>query len=242
MHDPALPTRRRPAHTRVAALALLASSAPLLTACAATPPRHDWTTLAPGLRLDPDARAVEFDATVAMDCHNPTTPDVYLELIACSPDTREHEALVVTDIPPSLIHAALLAAGLEHGAPGELATGSPPSGDRVTVELIAGRASTATDWITDAPTRTRTPPHDFVFAGSRLATRTTGGETREVYDADGTGVIIGLTTFGSELIAHVPLISPDASTDEPVWIADPRVVPDIGTPVRVRITATNRSD
>ncbi len=207
-----------------------------LTACTTTTREPDWTTLTPALRLDRATHTVEFDARVAMDCHNPATPDVYLELIACAPDTREHEALVVTDVPPSLIHAALLAAGLEPGSPGVLATGAPPTGAPVTIEFSTNSTSPATDWITDAPTRSRRPDQCFVFAGSRIATRTINGQTREVYDADGTGVILGLTTFGSEVIAHEPLISPDASTDEPVWIADPRIVPDIGTPVRVRIT------
>ena len=235
MHD------SRTTAPRVARNALLLAITAVLPACSTVQPPHapqDWTALAPGLRIDRAARVVEFDATVAMDCHHPDTPDVYLELIACAPDTREHESLVVTTVPPSMIHAALLTIDAEPGAPASLRNGTPPTGEAVRVEFITDRDRPidATDWIIDAPTRSRRPEHRFVFAGSRIATRTVNGEPREYYDADGTGVIIGLATFGSELIAYEPLINPDATIDEPVWIADPDSVPAIGRKVRVRIT------
>lgn len=177
-----------------------------------------------------------------MDCHNPRTPDVYLELVACSPDTREHESLVVTDATPSLIHAALLAVGLEPGSPANLSAAAQPTGDPITVTLITDADTTeadddttatpATAWITDATTRTQHPDFTFVFAGSRQARP----NAPIAYDADGTGVIVGLTTFGSEVIANTTLINPQADIDEPIWIADPRTVPTIGTPVRVRLS------
>lgn len=43
---------------------------------------------------------------------------VYLEVIACTADTKEHEALIVTTAKPAHIHAALLLLGLEPGEPG----------------------------------------------------------------------------------------------------------------------------
>jgi hypothetical protein len=253
--------RRRSGHSRTAAptpspirgSALTLAALVLIGAPLEGLPRdapNEWTALSPGLRIDRVAQTVEFDATVALDCHNPTTPDAYLELIACAPDTREHEALVVTSVTPSLIHAALLAAGATPGAPGDLATGAPPTGDAISIAFItepveqtsgqtARRATApraapvpATNWITDAPTRSRRPTDTFVFAGSRIVER----RRAEVYDADGTGVILGLATFGSEVVAFVPLISPAATIDEPVWIADPRTTPTIGTPVRVRLS------
>ena len=54
---------------------------------------------------------VEIRAVVCLDAG-------WLEQIACSPGTREHEALVVVEIPPSDVHAALLSAGFEPGSPG----------------------------------------------------------------------------------------------------------------------------
>ena len=236
------------------ALALPILAACVLTACQSPPPHHNagsdagadtspaphshtWIDLTPHIRIDRDSLTVEFDARVAMDCHNPTTPDVYLELIACSPDTREHESLVVTDATPSLIHAALLTVGLEPGSPANLSAATPPSGGPITVTLITDTndnttATPANAWITDATTRTQHPDFTFVFAGSRQARP----NAPIAYDADGTGVIVGLTTFGSEVIANTALINPQADIDEPLWIADPRTVPPINTPVRVRLS------
>lgn len=77
-------------------------------------------TLFPGVRVDRTNKLVEFDATVPIDAHDKDAPNVYLELIACTPDTREHEALLMTTAKAAHIHAALLLIGLEPGAPGRL--------------------------------------------------------------------------------------------------------------------------
>lgn len=213
----------------------------LLGGCSSVPGRAvelDLIEFLPGVRIDRTARVVEFDGVVAVDAYHPETPDVYLELIVCSPDTREHESLVVTEASPSLIHAALLAVGVEPGAPGgfvESADGIErvePLGDRVRVELItSGGTALSGSWI-----RTRDggriEPLAFVFAGSRESDR--GGAIR--YDADGTGVVIGLATFGSEVIAPARVISPESAIDEPTLLARRGVIPERGTPVTVRVT------
>ena len=61
------------------------------------------------------------------------------------------------------------------------------------------------------------------------------GKSTEVYDADGTGVVVGLCCFGSETIAWSRTFSPDASVDEPEWVADFTKTPPPGTAVRVRV-------
>ncbi len=221
---------------RAEPLAEISPRAPAETPAA--PPESGWIVLSPGLRIDRTRSLLEFDGVVSVDCHNPTTPDVYLELVACSPDTREHESLVVTAVPPSLIHAGLLALGFEPGRPGGVVATDAgirreaPSGDPLSVELVAdGRSSPASSWITDVRTRREHPPGGWIFTGSRIVER--GGE--RVYDADGTGTIIGLTTFGSETIAYSRPISPDSWVDDPLWIADAGAVPARGTPVIVRL-------
>lgn len=205
-----------------------------------------FVELAPGLRLDARAKVVEFDGSVAVDAHDPRTPDVYLELLVCAPDTREHESLVVTGVPASAIHAALLAAGLDPGGPGrvvQLRGGTierrPATGDGVRVEFMvqdadgAWRAHDPASWVVRRGSNERADWGGMVFAGSRFVMR--GG--RERYDADGTGVIVGLTTFGSEVIAPVRTVSPDSWVDEPAWLADADAMPARGTPVRVRVSA-----
>lgn len=208
---------------------------------------HDLTEILDGVRIDPERRLVEFDAVVAVDCHDPETPVVYLEVICCTPDTREHEALVVTRIPPSFVHAALLAVGGEPGRPGgwrregETIVPTPPSGSRVLISFVvrdgAGRevVHDPAEWIVQLDTgrtlREVMADTAWVFAGSRL--REFGG--REVYDADGTGQLIGLHTFGSETIAWMHIESPEAAIDEPQWLTNNDLLPAIGTPVVVRL-------
>lgn len=203
---------------------------------AAAEPR--WIQPTPGLRVDPAARVVEFEGRVAIDCHDPETPHVYLELVVCAPDTREHESLVVTDVAPSALHAALLVIGLEPGHPALFDRGNrpiPAAGDAVIVELVTadGRASPVREWIESVRTGENLPRWEWVFAGSRLAVR----EGREWYDAEGTGVVVGLAAFGSEVIGPVKAFSPEASVEEPVWIADADRVPRRFEPVTVRVRA-----
>jgi hypothetical protein len=204
--------------------------------------------LFPHVRADVAAKLIEFDGTVPINCHDPRTPRVYLEVTVCTPDTKEHETLVVTPARPSHVHAALLAAGFNAGSPGSWTwdgkkiTPHPPTGDGLEV-LIAytdksGREveAPATSWIVNADNGARfNAGRDggFVFAGSGIVKR----QGREVYDADGSGLLIGLTTFGSEAIAWSQVISPEAEVAEPEWIADPKVVPEFGTAVVVRIRA-----
>lgn len=201
----------------------------------------------PHVRVDRSAGIVEFDGEVPIDCHIASAPVVYLELIACTHDTREHEALIVTSAKPSHIHAALLMLGLEPGKPAtwtRRADGSlephPPSGAELTVEFVTRDASgaevvtTPMQWITHAKSGEPFPAGQFVFAGSVFVKRQ--GEER--YDADWSGTLVGLTTFGTEVIAWKNVISPDSWVDEPVWIADSRIVPKVGDAVVVRLRST----
>ncbi|MFG0306801.1 MAG: YdjY domain-containing protein [Phycisphaerales bacterium JB040] len=240
----------------------LACSAGLLAlaGCAGPPPApsFDWTELGAGLRIDPGRRVVEFDGTVATDVHDPITPTVWLELFVTGPDTREHESLVVTRVPPSLIHAALLAVGAEPGSPGRVrmeddggVTRRPATGDPVRVEFVLAHGTTVggvhdpASWVvhetTGEPLADSEPWGDggFVFAGSRVVVRggqTGGGGGREVYDADMTGVVVPLTTFGSGVIAPRLTLSHASDLDEPVWVARRERVPAFGVPVTVRVT------
>lgn len=205
--------------------------------------------LFPGIRVDAGAKLVEFDGIVPVNCHDPATPDVYLELIACTPDTREHESLVMTRVKPSNLHAALLAVGLNSGKPGswlfenKTLTPVPPAGDGVDVRIAYRGADAreiecaASEWVVHIQSGEMLKPGNdgtsWVFAGSVFATR----QGREVYDADGTGTVIGLCTFGSEVVAWHQTVSPEAMVNEPVWIANRAKVPAAGTAVVVRLRA-----
>lgn len=197
----------------------------------------------PGVRVDAAAKTVEFDAEVPIDCHNAKTPRVYLEVIACTPNSKEHETLVVTKALPSNIHAALLLCGLEPGKAGswtwdgKVMTTHPPTGAEVNVTFTwrdssgKTRSAPALDWVSDSDGKRR-PGGSFVFAGSRIV----NWQGQDYYDADGTGTLIGLTTFGSETVALTEVHSPESEVEEPEWIADRSIVPERKTPVVVRIS------
>lgn len=221
----------------------------------AEPPKQDgpkFIEAFPHVRMDIERGILEFDGFVPIDCHHPETPDVYLEVIVCTIDFREHEALVATQAKGSHIHAALLAMGLEPGSIASWRDGEPvaPSGPEVRIELIVpGMPDLPTDpreWIRSvnreqtlaAWEAERKSPSRWVFAGSEMVHR--GG--RDVYAADGTGQIIGMHTFGSEVIAWTTVLSHEAAVETPEWIADARIVPVVRTPVVVRISRVVQTD
>jgi hypothetical protein len=194
--------------------------------------------------IDTAAGYVEVDGTIPIDVNNAETPRVYLEVFVCTPDTKEHESVVVTKAKPSHVHAALLLLGIEPGKPGEWnwddakLRAIPPEGPQLNVDLIdpaTGRVTPLARCATSVRDQTsladRKDGH-FVFAGSRVVKRKTG----EVYWADGDGTLMGLTAFGGETIAWSEMFSHDSAIEEPHWIADKAFVPPVGTPVVVRIS------
>ncbi|MEQ9617306.1 MAG: YdjY domain-containing protein [Phycisphaerales bacterium] len=197
----------------------------------------------PGVRALPSNGVVEIDAVTTPFFDSFEEGEIFLEVVACSPNSREHETLVITTAKASDVHAALLLAGFEPGSPavwrveGGRAVATPPSGDRLELVFIyddaRGRAVRAkpSDWIVHAETGERPANDGFVFAGSRIVRYE--GERR--YDADWTGTIVGLASFGGEVIAFPDVFSPDSAIDAPVWIADQSAVPAGDVPVVIEI-------
>ena len=192
--------------------------------------------LLPGIRVAEGV--VEFDGTVSIDAHHPDTPDVYLEMFITAPDSREHESLVVSNIKASNLHAGLLAAGFESGAPitrNELNEVVPAHGNPLIITVAIQDDSPCfvpiTDWVMHVDTEEELIHSEkwdgFVFAGSAF--------TKRGYEADGTGTLVSLTSFGDEVIAPAWTISHLAEIDEPVWIANRDRVPERNTQVIVRI-------
>lgn len=206
----------------------------------------------PGVRLDAQAGVVEVEGRVAIDVHDPQTPDVYLELIACTQHTREHESLVVINATAAEVHAALLLLGLEPGRPGGWLRKDggvepvEPQGDPVRVRLMldAGVESSAVapeQWI-KVQKQDGVPaacdPFEFVFAGSGF--RTFEGVDRYLGDVEGT--VVGLTTFGTEVVAPRAMHNPDSAVETPTLMARNDAIPAVGTPVTVRFERpTDRS-
>ncbi|MDX2017351.1 MAG: YdjY domain-containing protein [Planctomycetota bacterium] len=208
-----------------------------------------WVELSPGLRVQRESRTLELDGFVPIDATNPDTPRIFLEVVVCTPNTREHEALVMTRVKPSAVHAALLALGLEPGAPGAIRVergeirAVDPTGPELDVTIITpdGVEHDAREWVVHFKSGESLaklkPKHRFVFAGSRFVAPKSVTPGPERYDADDEGLLVGLHTFGGETVAFARAMSPETRLEPAEWIADRSRVPAYGTPIRVRIRA-----
>jgi len=209
--------------------------------CGSTPkaPPDSPVIEADGVTIWP--HRVEVQALVCLD-------EGWLEQIACSPGTREHEALVVVEIPPSDLHAALLAAGFEPGSPGHwtddgsVVTAVPPSGDRVRIEVRRQRDGRTVQepigaWMIGAIHGEPFPETHWVFAGSAFAENPDWMGPGEHYVADLSGSVIGLVTFGDEVIGFETVMADQEAVEPMQWKVNTDHVPPIGTTVTLILTA-----
>lgn len=229
--------RKRSTIVGAAALSCAVIAAPL--------PADRGPDAMPHIRLNAAEKTVEIDGVVSLQFDDPPGARIFLEQVACIPDTKEHESLVVTRAKPSQVHAALLAIGLEPGKPATWTQEEgrvvphPPEGPAVRVEFVytddAGQrvVKTPADWIVNAKDGKAWPEGDFVFAGSVLRER----DGRSLYLADTEGTLVGLTSFGTEVVAWPRVFNPDSAIDEPEWIARGDGIPKGGTAVVIRLTA-----
>lgn len=228
-----------------------------LSACAAKPAataaadnaapamESAWTELSPQIRINRAAVALEFRATAVIETG-------FLEEYVCTVGTREHESLFAFDGKASEIHAAMLLAGFVPGEPGrwrEVPTDdgslrlelSQPTGNdvRITVRLPDGVEHPPEWFVRRAPideggARSAAPPTRFRFAGSRFRTDRKSG--REFYLADGSGSLVGLVTFGDEVIAPMEVIPDQVSAAQPIWEVFSERMPKPGTEVTISIS------
>lgn len=197
----------------------------------AAPAKLAVVVLSPSLRVDRAASQVEVDGFISLDAGA-------LEQIACARGTREHESIFVPEPRPSEIHAALLLAGFEPGAPGQwrfTADGTleliDPTGDEIEVLLRHGDGAfePIARFVRDGRSAAPFPDRPFVFAGSRLAPNPPSFGPGTHYVADYTGSVVGLVTFGDEMIAWREVIPDREEVAAPVWQANPLRLPAPGT-------------
>ena len=238
-------------------LALLCA---MLSACAAKPSvtvvagsalpatESAWSELSPRIRINRAAVALEFKATAVIETG-------FLEEYVCTVGTREHESLFAFDGKASEIHAAMLLAGFVPGEPGrwrevpaddgslQLELAKPTGNDvRVMVRLPNGVEHPPEWFVRRAPideggAQSSAPPTRFRFAGSRFRTDRRSG--REFYLADGSGSLIGLVTFGDEVIAPIEVIPDQVSAAQPIWEVFSERMPRAGTEVTILLSLGN---
>ena len=225
----------------------------------AWPPFRDFEVAKPAepiqpfdhITVDLASRTVMIDAIVCLDVG-------WLEQVLCGAGSREHESLVVTEAKPQHIHAALLMVDFTSGKPGEWhysddgVTVTQPSGDEIIVEVqyIKEDGSITTHsirkWIRDHKHEKEFPKDNWVFAGSQLRQPTERmkerGMTSEIYVADFSGSIIGLVTFGDEVIGFPEVLPDEVAAAPPEWEVNTDTIPPLGTKVKVILRPTQLSD
>jgi len=196
----------------------------------------------PGVRVRVNPPTVEIESVRCLDVG-------WLEQVACMPGTREHEALVVVDAKPSHVHAGMLMAGFEPGAPGKWIYHDeekrievlPPTGALLKITMryeSDGKIveEPASAWIRDHLGEQEFPNDAWVFAGSLFEKNPEFMGPGEHYVADQTGSIIGLVTFGDEVIAYSSVIADQVDVQPAEWEVDDAAAPPIDTKVTIVIT------
>jgi hypothetical protein len=201
---------------------------------AAPADRHpDLTRLSPSAEIwiDPARKEVIVGGAIALDRG-------MIEVFACPKHTKEHEAIVATNAPARLVHAALLAIGLEPGRPvsfdPDYAAAQGPA-----VEVLvrwhdaAGRPQQrrAQELIRSTDTRAALDA-DWVFAGSVFWKDPTDGQ--EYYQADG-GDLICVSNFPTATL-DLPIESSQANDALLFEVFEDRVPPR-GTEVELVLSA-----
>ena len=77
-------------------------------------------------------------------------------------------------------------------------------------------------------------PHlPWVFGGSIIAPNPKAMGPGEHYVADYSGSIIGLVTFGDEVLGFSKVLADEESVQAPEWEVNPKTIPPVGTEVTV---------
>ncbi len=191
-------------------------------------PENKAKPFAPGVRIDWQQRLVEVDVEVVLR-------NGALELLACSPRTREHESILTVRARPMHVFQAMGLIGLKPGTPMRYDQSRDrrlaPTGETLDLQVSCGkgkekRVGPVERWLLDV--RRGRPPErlNWVFAGSP-----TLPDGRFAADVEGT--VVCVVDFESALIALGSLHSADT---ELLWLAaNTEAIPPIGTPCTLLI-------
>ena len=177
---------------------------------------------ASGVRIDWRRGVVEVDVEVVLR----TGP---LELLACSPRTREHESILAVRARPMHIYQAMGLVGMKPGSPTRYDEAQQewlaPSGDALELRIrIAGADSTESipveNWLLDVTTNRPPKSLDWVFAGSLS---TPSGR----FGADSDGTVVCVVDFETALITVAARHSAD---NDRLWLAaNTKAIPPVAT-------------
>jgi len=206
----------------------------------------------PGLVLNFQKRCVDIEASICLDRG-------FLELIACTKGSKEHESIVAIKARPMHIHASLLLLGVKPGNPAMQKPINkektrwvhlPPAGDPVGVYLVFKNKKGKTverpisDFVARSDKRLDEKvgadddgeekeikfPNTFLFAGSLLRGNGSGQRT---YLSGVSGNVISISTFGDELLCLPGVYARDNGSL--MWQVDATELPKVRSKVTLRL-------
>lgn len=192
----------------------------------------------PHIHIDRENRVIDLNAQVIIQR---TVEGQWLELLACTPGSREHEAILTVQAQPSHVHLALMLLGLEAGSPMRWSmdeTGvkieALPKGPRVAVTALYEREGKSVEvpvheWVRNRATGKMLDDNIWLFVGSRFVRH----EERNIYIADLEGSVLSLVNFGDEVLAKPTELT--RLTDNEAWMTVEEKVPTVGTKVVLRL-------
>ncbi len=158
-----------------------------------------------------------------------------LELLACSPKTREHESILVIESRPFHVYQAMGLIGIKPGQPvrydEENDRWTAASGDRVDVRIRCeapgfDQSIPGTQWLESVVTDEPPEKLEWVFSGSRSY----GGDK---FAADSEGTVVCVVDFDTALISLHDMHSAD---NDALWLrARTEAIPPVGTPCTLMI-------
>ncbi len=189
--------------------------------------KHKRVDFAPHVVIDWTTMTVEVAARVCLR-------EGPLELLACNPNTREHESILIVPARPLHIYQAMGLIGLEPGSPvtfnPETEKLTPPEGDGLTLliryeEKGFEKEVPAQNWLKPSKEGEKLKEVPWVFAGSRVF------EERFLADQDGT--VICVVNFESALIA---VGESHTAENANLWlVANTDEIPPVGTDCTILI-------
>ncbi len=189
-----------------------------------------------GITINKEDAYVDVKATVCLRRGD------FLEMFACTKDTREHESILVIDAVPSKMHLGLLLLGLEPGKPLSYDMKVDPprlvpaSGPKVGVFIVIKlddieREIPANRWVQDNKTQEMMQSNTWLFAGSQFAEF----QDKPIYQADLNGSAISLVNFGDDLLTLPNKMTDANESHDKVWVPRTQAIPEVGTKVTIRL-------
>jgi len=161
-----------------------------------------------------------------------------LELFACLKNFKEHESVLSINTRAYIVHAGLLALGVEPGRPVQFYPEyRPAEGPEIDIFVVWKDAegkiqrAPAQQWVRDVHTK-QAMKSAWIFTGSQIVKDEETGE--QYYYADSTGELICVSNFPSAVL-DLPIRSSD-SNEALLFEAFTEHIPPLGTPVTVILT------